>query len=191
MSAAFQHMTTLLSFVLALGVSHQLFTAVELVRAGARVKWSWVHGIWMFNCFISVITWWIGTYDFHAIVEWPVGSILFNFTAVLFVFLPIAFVCPKVPSDGPLDLWEFHLAHRRQYVGFMIANSLMGAGDALYYGYAYGVARQGLQAAITIVLALVASVALFNTSARIQLVSAIGVMLTMLTFLFVGDPVLA
>jgi hypothetical protein len=37
MSAAFQHMTTLLSFVLALGVSHQLFTAVELVRAGTRL----------------------------------------------------------------------------------------------------------------------------------------------------------
>ena len=47
MSAAFQHMVTLLSFVLALGVSHQLLTIVEMVRAGQRVKFSWVHAVWM------------------------------------------------------------------------------------------------------------------------------------------------
>jgi hypothetical protein len=33
MSAAFQHVVTLLSFVLALGVSHQLVTVVQIARA--------------------------------------------------------------------------------------------------------------------------------------------------------------
>ncbi|MBV9043588.1 MAG: hypothetical protein JO294_00570 [Alphaproteobacteria bacterium] len=191
MTAAFQHMVTLLSFVLALGVSHELFTVVELVRAGDRVKWSWVHGIWMFNCFIAVATWWIGIYDFHNIAEWPVGSILYNFAAVLGVFLAIAFVCPRIPAEGDLDLWEFHLAHCRQYIGFTVANVLIGAGDALYYGYAYGVARQGLQTVIMVALALVAGIGLLHVGWRIQLWAALGVTAIFFVFLFVGDPVLA
>lgn len=191
MSAAFQHMVTLLSFVLAIGVSHQLFTAVEIVRAKARVTFSWVHAIWMANCFLAVIAWWIGIWDFHAIAVWPVASVLYNLAAVLCVFLSIAFVCPRISETETLDLWEFHLAHRKQYIGFTIAEVVIGIGDSLYYGNFYGVSRQGLQALILLTMGVVAAIGLFTPNARVQFWVAVGVAVLNFVFLFVGDPVLA
>jgi hypothetical protein len=191
MSAAFQHVVTLLSFVLALGVSHQLFTAVEIVRAGPRVKLSWVHGIWMANCFLGVIAWWIGIWDFHAIANWPVLSILYNLLAVLCVFLAIAFVCPRLQETETLDLWEFHLEHRKQYIAFTVASAAIATGDSLYYGYGYGVSGQGIQAVILTATAVFAAVALFTPNARVQLWVALAVNALYFMFFFVGDPVLS
>ena len=145
----------------------------------------------MFNCFITVVCWWIGIYDLHAIVEWPVASVLFNFAGAISVFMGIAFVCPKIPPDSPLDLWQFHLAHRHQYAGFTTANALVAAGDALYYGYFYDVPRQYLQAAILISLALASGITVFTTGRHIQLWAALSVGALFVIFLFIGDPVLA
>jgi len=190
MSGAFQHMVTLLSFVLALGVSHQLFTVVELVRAGSRVRWSWVHALWMLNSFLAVIAWWFGVWDFHDIQEWPVLSVLLNFAAVLCVFLAIAFVCPRIPESGSIDLRQFHDLHSKKYIGFTVGEVVLGAGEALYYGNVYRVPGQNLQAAIIGFMGLAALVAFFVSRPVVQRIAAVAAVAASVAFLFVGDPVL-
>ena len=85
MSAAFQHIVTLLSFVLAVSVSHQLLTVVEIVRAGPRARMSFVHALGMANGFIAVVGWWFGIWEIHAVEEWPVLSVLLNLAGVVCV----------------------------------------------------------------------------------------------------------
>jgi hypothetical protein len=190
MSGAFQHMVTLLSFVLALGVSHQLFTVVEMVRAGSRVRWSWVHALWMLNSFLQVIAWWFGIWDFHNIQEWPILSVLLNLAAVLCVFLAIAFVCPRIPESGSIDLREFHKVHGKKYIGFTIGQIVLAIGEALYYGNVYNVPGQNLQAAIIGFIGLAALVALFVSRPMVQRIAVVAIVAASVVFLFVGDPVL-
>ena len=76
--SAFQHMVTLLSFVLALGVAHQLLSIVQIVRAGPRVKLSFVHALWMMTAFLQVIGWWFGIWDLKDIKEWPFAAVMAN-----------------------------------------------------------------------------------------------------------------
>jgi hypothetical protein len=116
MTPVFQHVGTLLSFVLALAVSHQLFNVVEIVRAGDRAKHSLVHAIWMASCFQGVIAWWIGFWDLRDVTRWPIAVVLSLLASVVALFLAVAFVCPRIPAEGGIDLWQFHLLPRRRHV---------------------------------------------------------------------------
>ena len=113
MTPVFQHVGTLLSFVLALVVSHELFNVVEIVRAGNRAKHSLVHAVSMASCFQAIIAWWIGLWDLRDVTRWPVIVVLALLAGVVALFLAVAFVCPRTPPAGPIDLWQFHLQNRR------------------------------------------------------------------------------
>jgi hypothetical protein len=190
MSAAFQHMVTLLSFVLALGVSHQLLTVVEIVRAGPRVKLSFVHALWMVNGFLAVVLWWTGIWDLRSIRDWPVISVLPNFGGAVCVFLSIAFACPRIPEDGAIDLAAFHDKHRRKYAAFFLVSTIIAIADSLYYGDVLNVPGQNLEAGILLFMALAALAAIFLSNPTVQRLAAIASVAGSTLFLLIGDPVL-
>jgi hypothetical protein len=187
---AFIHMVTLLSFVLAIAISHELFSVVEIVRAGARVKHSMVHAIWMLNCLLLVVGWWVGVWDLHVIRDWPVVSVLMNFAAVIPVFLAIAFVSPRVPAEGTLDLWDFHERSRKTYAPLIAVAAVLGSTIGMYYGAAFAVPGQNLQAVFTGLTALGALVTIFTSSLTAQRAAALISLAGTVLFLIVGDPVL-
>jgi len=144
----------------------------------------------MLNSFLAVIAWWFGIWDFHNIEEWSVFSVLLNLLAVLCVFLAIAFVCPRIPETGPIDLVKFHNLHSKKYIGFTVGELVLGAGEALYYGNVYNVPGQNLQAGIIGFMGITALAALFASNPTAQRIAAIATVAASVVFLVVGDPVL-
>jgi len=188
--SAFQHMVTLLSFVLALAVAHQLLSIVEIVRAGQRVSLSAVHALWMVNAFLQVIGWWFGIWDLRDVKDWPFVSVMANFAAVVCVFLAIAFVCPRIPESGKFDLWKFHLQNRRRYALFIAVTNALAIAVSLYYGSAYGVPGQTLEAAFMALILLGALAAMAFSSTSAQWLSAFASLGGTILFFVVADPIL-
>jgi len=190
MSAAFQHIVTLLSFVLAVSISHQLLTVVEIVRAGPRAKVSFVHALWMASGFLAVVGWWFGIWEVHAVQEWPVFSVLLNLAGVVCVFLAIAFACPRIPEGGTIDLWEFHSLHRRKYAAFALGANLIGIGQSVYARIIQNAPGQELLLAILALTTLAPLVAIFFSSPAFQRLAAIAIVTGMVFFIVVGAPVM-
>jgi hypothetical protein len=190
MSAAFQHIVTLLSFVLAVSVSHLLLTVVEIVRAGPRVRMSFVHALWMANGFLAVIGWWFGIWEVHAVDEWPVLSVLLNLAGVVCVFLAIAFVCPRIPDGGTVNLWEFHILHRRKYATFALGGNLIGIGQSLFARVVQNGSGQNLLIGILALATLAPLAAITFSSPTVQRLAAIATVTGMVLYIIVGAPVM-
>jgi hypothetical protein len=190
MTPVFQHVTTLLSFVLALSVSHQLFTVVDSVRAWHRVKHPWVHSVWMANCFLSVISWWIGFWDLRHISQWPVIIILSLLAGAIGLFLAVAFVCPRVPQAGNIDLWQFHLDNRRKYLTPLLFSMVVGTMATLYYGDVQNVPNQNVQAVIFVFMIFAVLAAYAWANAAVQRLAAAVYFAGSVVFFVLGVPVL-
>ena len=190
MTAAFQHIVTLLSFVLAVSVSHELLTVVEIVRAGPRTRPSFVHALWMANGFLAVIGWWFGIWEIHAVPAWPVYSVLLNLAGVVCVFLAIGFVCPRIPEGGSIDLWEFHSLHRRKYAAFALGGNLIGIGQSVFVRFLEGDPGRYVLAGILALTVLAPLTAISFSGLAVQRLAAIVVVTGMLLFIVVGAPVM-
>src|SRR5690242_755834 len=119
--AAFEHVTTLIAFVFALAIAHVLSTLIALIRAGSRVRYSFAHGAWFLSALYTVYTWWLAMYDFHSLRRWDVLSITIWLIGAVFVYMYSGLVSPEVPSEGLVDLDQFHFAHGRQYQAALVA----------------------------------------------------------------------
>ena len=190
MTPVFQHMGTLLSFVLAFSVSHQLFAVVEIVRAKDRVKQSVVHSLWMANCFLAVVSWWIGFWDLREITQWPVIVVLALLAGVIALFLAVAFVSPRIPPAGSLDLWQFHLDNRRKYLTPLLSALFIAVVVSLYYGNVQSLPNQNIQAIIFACMILAGLVAFFSPNAMAQRIAAVAYFAGAVLYFAVGDPML-
>lgn len=113
---AFEHILILLSFVFAIGIAHILSSVAALIRAGRRVRWSWVHGLWMLTALHILIADWIAFWDMRGLPSWSTGTILFIFLLSFTNYMAAVLVCPEVPHDGPVDLAQFHVREGRKYL---------------------------------------------------------------------------
>jgi hypothetical protein len=188
--SAFQHVVTLLAFVLALGVAHELLSVVAMVRAGSRLKLSGVHAVWMVVVFLEVPAWWFGIWDFRNIKDWPFISVMANFLSVVFVFLAVAFVCPELPETGTVDLWTYHQANKGKYALFVLLANTLATAIALYYGSAYSVSGQTLESIYILIGAAGALAAIVSSSANVQWIAALTTLAGTLLYFVVADPVL-
>jgi len=60
---AFDFVITLLSFVYALAITHILATVGDIIRAGKRVRFSWLNAAWMLSTLLIVVAFWLGLWD--------------------------------------------------------------------------------------------------------------------------------
>jgi hypothetical protein len=175
--AAFEHVATLVAFVFALAFTHILSTVIQLIRAGARVRYSFAHAVWFLMAPVQIFTWWLGLYDFHSLHVWSVGVIGIWLVGAVLVYLQAGLVCPEVPKDGPLDLVEFNFLHARQYLGAALA-SLVPTVVLGIYGNGASLPDQLIQTAFAVAGSIPLLIAFMfrrtavqNVCAAIQLVS--------------------
>jgi len=188
--AAFEHVMVLMSFVLALALTHLLTTIIALIRARDRVRLSWIHLGWMvFGLFITV-GWWVGMWDFHVVSHWTTLNIWISLIAVVTTYLYIGLVCPKVLDVGTIDLVEFHDRHRHEYLSAGIVSGVMGAVVALYFQYWYQVPGQTLQVIIIGALVISTTAGLVSPNKWVQRISPILANAGWVLFFLIGDPAL-
>ena len=123
--SAFEHVTALLSFVYALALTHLLARIAELVVARDRVKFSGLLALGMTNAILLVFGNWLSLWDFRSIKVWDLASITLGFLLAVSMFLICAWVGPKTPDHGEIDLEDFFWRQRRYIYGALLATFIL------------------------------------------------------------------
>lgn len=114
---AFDFIITLYSFVYALGVAQILATVGDIMRAGKRVRVSWLNAGWMLNILLAIVAWWLSLWDLRASPNWPMPTVLIFFAVACLLYLLARLVSPPIPPEGPVDLRSYHAEEGRKYAG--------------------------------------------------------------------------
>jgi hypothetical protein len=165
--SVFEHLMTLGSFILALGLATILLFLATLAHKRKQAKLSAPHLIWMAAIFVNQINFWLGSFALRDITHSTYVSIAFVIVFPTLLYLQSALVVAD--TDGPLDMPAHHASNKHYYIGLVAAASAI---DAAYFVYS---AALNPQFDITLFLIadaiLIASalLAIFNNGRAIQL----------------------
>lgn len=116
--SVFEHLLTLGSFVLALGVGAILTFAASLFQRRREVRLSAAHLLWVLVIFFGQIVFWLGAYMFSGVARASFSAIAFVIAQPILFFLQSAFVTPNLSEE--IDLRAFHRADGRGYIGLYL-----------------------------------------------------------------------
>src|SRR5205807_1024211 len=118
---AFEHVTALLSFVYALGLTHLLVRIAELIVARERVKFSGLLALAMANAILLVFADWLSLWDLRSIKSWDLASVTIQFLVAVSVFLSCSLVGLKTPDEGEIDLEDFFWRQRTYFYSTVVS----------------------------------------------------------------------
>ena len=104
---AFGYVSVIISVVIGLGLSHLLTGIADLVKNRRRVRFYWVHLVWVALTFVGHIFLWWTMWNLRLIREWNFFSFLLILLAPVLLYVAAAFLTPKVESDVSIDLREY------------------------------------------------------------------------------------
>ncbi len=129
-----EHLITLLSIILGLGLTDLAQSLRNLVRPDLPVRWHWLPLLWVVFAFLLVINIWWGAYDLLQADVWanPIAFLLVVMMG-LGLYLVCAFALPDVEWEGSsvesadarasgvdLEVFYFSDSHRRWFFGTLI-----------------------------------------------------------------------
>ena len=133
---AFDFIMTLYSFVYALGVAQILSTVGDMIRAGKRIRFSWLNACWMLNILLAIVAWWLSLWDLRAETNWPMLTVLVFFAVACLLYVLARMVSAPIPADGPVDLQAYHREEGRKYAGLFANECAITISTVFLYGSA-------------------------------------------------------
>lgn len=100
----FEHVTILLSFVFAFALTHLLSSATELILARARVRFSGLHALWMFNALLSLLVNWLSLWGLIVIRHWSVAEVVLQFAAAIIQYFTCSTLSIRPQEDEIIDV---------------------------------------------------------------------------------------
>lgn len=131
---AFDFIMTLYSFVYALAVAQILSTVGDMIRAGKRLRFSWLNAGWMLNILLTIVAWWLSLWDLRSNTTWPMVTVLVLFAVACLLYVLARMVSPPIPAEGTVDLQRYHLEDGRKYAGLFAAECALTIGTVFLYG---------------------------------------------------------
>ena len=132
---AFGYVSVIISVVIGLGLSHLLTGVVELFKARRRVRFYWVHLLWVALTFVGHIFLWWTMWNLRLIRDWNFFSFLLLLLAPVLLYVSAAFLVPKVEPEARADLREYFYENRPAFFSVNAAfTGLMGAENWLLTG---------------------------------------------------------
>ena len=125
---------TLYSFVYALGVAQILTTAGDMIRAGNRLRFSWLNAGWMLNILLAIVAWWLSLWDLRNDASWPMLNVLVFFVVACLLYVLARMVSAPIATEGMVDLQRYHLEEGRKYAGLFAVECAITAGTVFLYG---------------------------------------------------------
>lgn len=160
---AFDFVMTLYSFVYALGVAQILSTVGDMIRAGERLRFSWLNALWMLNVLLAIVAWWLSLWDLRAEERWPMVTVLVLFAVACLLYVLARMVSAPIPEEGTVDLRRYHEAEGRKYAAVFAVECAFTIGSVFLYGSA---SQNWIASNLATVPTLVASVAAALTNNR-------------------------
>ena len=131
---AFDFVMTLYSFVYALAVAQILSTVGDMIRAGKRLRFSWLNAGWMLNILLTIVAWWLSLWDLRSNTTWPMVTVLVLFAVACMLYVLARMVSPPIPAEGTVDLQRYHLEDGRKYAGLFAVECALTVGTVFLYG---------------------------------------------------------
>lgn len=131
---AFDFVMTLYSFVYALGVAQILTTVGDMIRAGNRIRFSWLNAGWMLNILLAIVAWWLSLWDLSADVSWPMLNVLVFFVVACLLYVLARMVSAPIATEGVVDLQRYHLEEGRKYAGLFAVECAVTTGTVFLFG---------------------------------------------------------
>ncbi len=124
---AFGYVSVIMSVVIGLGLSHLLTGVVELFKARRRVRFYWVHLLWVALIFVGHIFLWWTMWNLRLIRAWNFFSFLLILLAPVLLYVAAAFLVPKIDQESSLYLREyFYQNHSAFFLVNAAFTGLMG-----------------------------------------------------------------
>jgi hypothetical protein len=131
---AFDFVMTLYSFVYALGVAQILTTVGDMIRAGRRLRFSWLNAGWMLNILLAIVAWWLSLWDLRADAVWPMTTVLVFFVVACLLYVLARMVSAPIAAEGIVDLRQYHLEEGRKYAALFAVECAITVGTVFLYG---------------------------------------------------------
>lgn len=117
---AFEIVFTLLTMITSLALAHLLNGYVILLRNAARIRFSFLQGLWGWIALAVLIGNWASFWGMRSVESWPALIVLLLLAAAVLEYAFCALVTPEMPKEGELTLDEFHASTHRLYIGALI-----------------------------------------------------------------------
>jgi hypothetical protein len=111
----FGQVTTLLSFVYALALTHILTSSTELVWARERLRFSARQALWMVSAVISTTNNWIALAQFGGDQHWNTATIAGFFVSAVVQYYSCSLISMRTPEQGVVDMVGFFEKQRRPF----------------------------------------------------------------------------
>jgi heme/copper-type cytochrome/quinol oxidase subunit 4 len=120
---AYDHVTTLLSFVYALALTHILSRVAALILARERVAFSPLQAVMTLNAVIQVLISWLYLWDGRNAGPLSLSTIIVAFVYTIILYFVCASATPEA-TDHSVDLEEFYWRSRRVFYGFYLLSNI-------------------------------------------------------------------
>lgn len=114
---AFGYVSVILSVVIGLGLSHLLTGIVDLAKARTRVRFYWVHLVWVALTFVGHVFLWWTMWNLRLVKAWDFFSFLLLLLGPVLLFASAGFLVPKLEPDKSIDLREYFYENRGGFFG--------------------------------------------------------------------------
>ncbi|HEY0080275.1 MAG TPA: hypothetical protein VGB73_16815 [Pyrinomonadaceae bacterium] len=132
---AFSYISVIFSVVIGLGLSHLLTGIVELVKARRRVRFYWVHLLWVGLTFVGHIFLWWTMWNLRLLRDWNFFSFLLLLLPPVLLYIAASFLIPKLEPEASIDLREYFYENHSIFFGINAAfTALMSAENWLLTG---------------------------------------------------------
>lgn len=133
---AFDFVITLYSFVYALAVAQILSAVGDMIRAGKRLRFSWINAGWMLNVLLAIVAWWLSLWDLRSEQRWDMAIVLVFFAVACLLYVLARMVSAPIAAEGPVDLQRYHFEEGRKYAGLFAVECAITIGTVFLYGSA-------------------------------------------------------
>jgi hypothetical protein len=132
---AFSYISVVISVVIGLGLSHLLTGTAELIKARRRIRFYWVHLLWVALTFVGHIFLWWTMWNLRLVRDWNFFSFLLLLLAPVLLYVAAAFLIPKVEPDASINLREYFYENHSAFFSVNAAfTALLGMENWLLTG---------------------------------------------------------
>ena len=178
---AFDFVMTLYSFVYALAVAQILSTVGDMIRAGKRLRFSWLNAGWMLNILLAIVAWWLSLWDLRAETTWPMLTVLIFFVVACVLYVLARMVSAPIPAEGVVDLHRYHLEEGRKYAALFAVECALTIGTVFLYG---STSQNWMDSNLATLPTMVASIGAASTNNRWVQSAAMAVIMLMWVWYF-------
>ena len=131
----FEFVSVIISVVIGLGLTHLLTGVVGLVQRMRRVRFYWLHLLWLAVLFISQVFLWWSLWTLQQVEGWTFYSFLLFLLLPVLLYVAAALLIPTADEESLLDLRAYFFQVNRPVFGALASfTALLIAYNSLLAG---------------------------------------------------------